>query len=391
MGCVNSIRIMDTDAGTNDVDRQLEELALADQRHVKILLLGAGESGKSTVVKQASLSYSWCGVSKKEKDDYAVAIRRNVIESMQTLIETLGTLGVELKGEDSEGLKAAKDRMAALTPNDTLTPEVAEDVCMLWADVGMQELWERRSEFWCLDATPYYLQEAREKCRARRLADPELEVTDEDMIMTRTRTTGIIVTEFSDKPYTYSLVDVGGQRSERRKWMHCFDDVKAVVFLVGLSGYHQVLFEDSSVNRMQESLELFTEVAGNPIFEKTPIFVFLNKKDLFEEMIVNKARRSPLKNCFPEYDGPEGESMPALKYIENKYKQAMLSKVPGKDVVVHIIAARVRMDMKIAFGEVKDEIRRALEPKARHSLSKLGSPRAALQRLQNIGSPLGSR
>ena len=48
------------------------------------------------------------------------------------------------------------------------------------------------------------------------------------------------------------------------------------------------MFEDNSVNRMQESLELFKEVAGNPIFEKTPIFVFLNKKDLFEEMIATK-------------------------------------------------------------------------------------------------------
>ena len=38
------------------------------------------------------------------------------------------------------------------------------------------------------------------------------------------------------------LVDVGGQRSERRKWMHCFQDVTAVLFLVGLSGYSQVRF-----------------------------------------------------------------------------------------------------------------------------------------------------
>ncbi|CBN73927.1 GPA5, alpha subunit of a heterotrimeric G protein [Ectocarpus siliculosus] len=383
MGCVNSIRIMDADAATNEVDKQLEELALADQRHVKVLLLGAGESGKSTVVKQVKMIYKG-GVSKKEKDDYARAIRRNVIESMQTLIDTLGTLGLALKGDDQEGLKAAKENIALLTPEDTLTPEIAEDVSKLWADEGMQELWSRRSEFWALDATPYYLQEA------RRLADPELEVTDEDMIMTRTRTTGIIVTEFSDNPYTYSLVDVGGQRSERRKWMHCFDDVKAIVFLVGLSGYHQVLFEDNSVNRMQESLELFTEVAGNPIFEKTPIFVFLNKKDLFEEMIVTKS----LKKCFPEYDGPDGEAMPALRFIEQKYKQAMLSKVPGKDVTVHIIAARVRMDMKIAFGEVKDEIRRSFDSKSagrKKSFSKLGSPRAAIERLQKIGSPLNSR
>jgi G-protein alpha subunit len=37
----------------------------------------------------------------------------------------------------------------------------------------------------------------------------------------------------------YSVVDVGGQRSERRKWIHCFDDVRAIIFLEGLAGYNQ--------------------------------------------------------------------------------------------------------------------------------------------------------
>ncbi|CAN0311834.1 unnamed protein product, partial [Discosporangium mesarthrocarpum] len=197
--------------------------------------------------------------------------------------------------------------------------------------------WERRSEFWCLDATSYYLSEA------RRLAREDYHPTEEDMIMTRTRTTGIVVTEFSEGPYEYSLVDVGGQRSERRKWMHCFDDVKAIIFLVGLSGYHQVLFEDNTVNRMQESLALFGEVVGNPLFEKTPVYVLLNKKDLFETMILTQ----PLKKCFPEYDGPDGQALPALEYITEKYREVMKSKVPGKTVGVHVIAARVRMDMKV--------------------------------------------
>jgi hypothetical protein len=64
-----------------------------------------------------------------------------------------------------------------------------------------------------------------------------------------------------------------------------------------------VLYEDNTVNRMQESLNLFAEVVKNPLFKSTPIFVFLNKKDLFEEMIP----KFPLKNCFPDYDGPEGK------------------------------------------------------------------------------------
>lgn len=62
--------------------------------------------------------------------------------------------------------------------------------------------------------------------------------------------------------------------------------------LCDLCRYHQVLFEDTTVNRMHESLQLFEEVVKNPIFANTPIFVFLNKKDLFESM-VSAAMRAP--------------------------------------------------------------------------------------------------
>uniref|UniRef100_A0A7S2Y0R1 Uncharacterized protein n=1 Tax=Fibrocapsa japonica TaxID=94617 RepID=A0A7S2Y0R1_9STRA len=181
--------------------------------------------------------------------------------------------------------------------------------------------------------------------------------------MTRVRTTGIVVTDFSEPPYNYNIVDVGGQRSERRKWIHCFDDVKAIIFLVGLSGYNQVLFEDNTQNRMHESLQLFSDVVSNPIFKDTPMFVFLNKKDLFEEMI----RTVSLKNCFPEYDGHEGEMNPALDFIQDKYKAVMEKHVPGKPVQIFVIAARVRMDMKMAFGEVKDEIKKIYQARRKNA------------------------
>ena len=40
------------------------------------------------------------------------------------------------------------------------------------------------------------------------------------------------------------MLDVGGQRSERKKWIHCFQDVTALLFVVAISGYDQVLIED---------------------------------------------------------------------------------------------------------------------------------------------------
>ena len=43
------------------------------------------------------------------------------------------------------------------------------------------------------------------------------------------------------------MVDVGGQRSERRKWIHCFENVTSIIFLVALSEYDQVLYEETNV------------------------------------------------------------------------------------------------------------------------------------------------
>lgn len=46
--------------------------------------------------------------------------------------------------------------------------------------------------------------------------------------------------------YFYRLFDVGGQRSERKKWIHCFEDVTAIIFCVAMSEYDQVLHEDET-------------------------------------------------------------------------------------------------------------------------------------------------
>lgn len=50
---------------------------------------------------------------------------------------------------------------------------------------------------------------------------------------------------------------------------------------------------------MHEGLQLFEEVVQNPIFQNTPMFVFLNKKDLFEQMM--REEGVPLTRCFPDY------------------------------------------------------------------------------------------
>jgi len=186
--------------------------------------------------------------------------------------------------------------------------------------------------------------------------------TEEDAVMARIRTTGIVVTNLEEnldqketsaeekqlmfpEKLLFQVVDVGGQRNERKKWIHCFDDVRCVLFCDNLAGYNQVLFEDNTKNRMHESLELFNKVTYNKIFESTPIFLFLNKKDLFEQMI----KEVDMSVAFPEYKGGKDLNN-ALEFIQTQFKRQL---PPKKEVHIQVVSACFKREIRVAFEEVK--------------------------------------
>ena len=66
------------------------------------------------------------------------------------------------------------------------------------------------------------------------------------------------------------MFDVGGQRDERRKWIQCFNDVTAIIFVAASSSYNMVLREDNTQNRLREALGLsqinfFCEIFRYPV------------------------------------------------------------------------------------------------------------------------------
>ncbi|XP_037467327.1 guanine nucleotide-binding protein alpha-1 subunit-like [Triticum dicoccoides] len=82
----------------------------------------------------------------------------------------------------------------------------------------------------------------------------------------------------------YRLYDVGGQRNERRKWIHLFEGVDAVIFCAAISEYCQLLFEDETHDRMMETKELFIWVLKQRCLEKTSFMLFLDKFDIFKRI-----------------------------------------------------------------------------------------------------------
>jgi guanine nucleotide-binding protein G(i) subunit alpha len=130
---------------------------------------------------------------------------------------------------------------------------------------------------------------------------------------------------------------------------HSFDSVTAVIFVVAMDSYDLALFEDPSVNCIQESRRIFDDIVNSKWFQGTNVVLFLNKHDLFEE----KIKTVDLKVCFKDYhDGCNYE--PAKKFMSHKFKK--LNRVTGREIYVHCTEATDTTNVKKIFTAAKDTL-----------------------------------
>jgi guanine nucleotide-binding protein subunit alpha len=225
-----------------------------------------------------------------------------------------------------------------------LPKEIAEAVKILWEDTGVKQCFDRKKEYQLNDSAKYYFD------NIERISQAGYAPTDQDILHSRVKTTGITETTFKIDQLTYRMFDVGGQRSERKKWIHCFENVTAVIFMAAISEYDQVLIEDESVNRIQEALTLFDSICNSKWFVNTSMILFLNKIDLFKD----KLSKSLIKDHFPEYDGPQ-EYEPASQFLLGKFTE--LNKNPNsKQIYAHFTCATDTAQIKFVMAAVTDII-----------------------------------
>jgi len=175
-----------------------------------------------------------------------------------------------------------------------------------------------------------------------RLAESGYIPNEQDVLRSRVRTTGIVQTDFKIKALDFAMFDVGGQRNERRKWIHAFDNVHAVIFVAALSEYDQVLYEDETQNRMEEAISLFDQIVNSRWFADTSMILFLNKKDLFEM----KLPKAKIKDHFPDFDGDDQEDSTKAG---NFFKEKFMAKNKNKDKSIYPHATCATDTKNVAF------------------------------------------
>ncbi|CAO3644980.1 unnamed protein product [Cunninghamella blakesleeana] len=324
------------------IDCMLEEDNRKLKRECKILLLGSGESGKSTIVKQMKVIHQ-NGYTQEELFTWRTTVFKNVIESAQTLISALSKYNYHFENPQNEkNAQLILDYNMADASNP-LGSEIVEAISIFWADNIIPKLLDQEgSEFYLMDSAPYFFNEI------KRLGQPNYIPSVQDVLHARSKTTGITETRFTMGQLSVHMFDVGGQRSERKKWIHCFEAVTSIIFCVALSEYDQVLLEESRQNRMMESLVLFESVINSRWFLRTSIILFLNKIDVFK----SKLSKIPLERYFPDYGGGQ-DANKAAKYVLWRFNQTNRAKL---NIYPHLTQATDTSNIRLVFSAIKETI-----------------------------------
>jgi GTPase SAR1 family protein len=331
-------------AADRQITRELHEAHRQLAEEVKLLLLGPGESGKSTIFKQMKVLQAQQHGDKvwtnEELINYKFIIFSNVITQMKQIIQAAEQLNIPIEADHAA---MATEVLSLPVTGDVWDERIGKLMLTLWNDKGIKTAFEARDKHYQLNDTAAYFFSNVDRYMAKDYV-PSLS----DVLRARVRTTGIDEALFKIEDFSFRLVDVGGQRSERRKWIHCFDSVTAVIFCVALSEYDQTLREDMTQNRMKESLMLFDEVCNSVYFRKTPVILFLNKDDLFKE----KIKKIDLNVCFSNYTGG-CDYKNAIGYIKARFLETNHS---PHVIYPHLTCAIDSDNVRFVFKVVKETI-----------------------------------
>jgi hypothetical protein len=280
------------------------------------------------------------GFSHAELISFKNILRGNALTSMQRILDF---------GE-SEGhhfSKSVTKHATDILEARDLTTQIAEYIESIWVDDEIQKYFHDYINVLQIPTTSSYFFD-----NVSRFAEDDYKPTQDDIIRCKLKTTGISETKFAVNDVEFTMVDVGGQRAERKKWLHCFDGVNCVIYLAALDEYNMTLQEDNVTNRLEESLKLFGEVTSSQWFEGKSFILFLNKSDIFKKKIIEY----PLHEHFDDIGKEElPDFQSALQYMSKKYEAVYDGHGPGKLYVFDTNALDTDNCRKV-FDSVRDNV-----------------------------------
>ena len=194
MGCGASYLEQSAYSINNKIEDSLRKEKENAKREVKMLLLGAGESGKSTIVKQMRIIHG-NGYTTEDCMTYRPVIYSNTIESLFAILHAMKMLKIEFSDPSRSGDVRLLCAIASASPTRDITVQMGEIIERLWNDQGLQNCYSRSREYQLNDSAGYFLN------AVGRISCSDYVPTTDDILRTRAKTTGIAEIKFRFKVY----------------------------------------------------------------------------------------------------------------------------------------------------------------------------------------------
>eukprot|EP01083_Nonionella_stella_P064173 167024_1 len=311
-----------------EIHMRMQKAKEKEIRMIRIVLLGTGVSSKSTIFKQLAKVHCknyWplsCDV-----DSLTLSIKHSIVCYMKLLCFQSQRLHDMYKADtliSDNRIRRLRDNILSLESSHASYASVnAETIQTLWNTNAIQETLRLKHHYFIDDNAAYFLDKADDILRDNYV------LSFEDYLRYRHRTIGYIERQLSlsnsideYKPYTFELIDTGGERSKRKKWTSLSDGSNVIIYCVAIGDYDLNLFEDASTNRLCESLQLFQTLAQNKWFTNKMLYIFFTKWDVFKE----KIRTVPITvalNDFPTESKDPNDETDVARFIDTKFMQIL--------------------------------------------------------------------
>ncbi|KAJ7675289.1 guanine nucleotide binding protein, alpha subunit [Mycena rosella] len=343
MRCISSSRakenLLKATAWNDEIDKRIYLDFLRAKDEINILLLDGGGAERS-VLKQLMLLHP-PGPTDRERIAYREVIFSNITLSMRAVLEAMPALEISLSPQN-DACRTAILSLPEMIEADILPRDIADAIRGLWCDPGVKEAIRRRNEFQLSESAAYYFN------AIDRIAAVDYLPSDQDILRCRVKAPGVaeLSLQVSASLNTKSSTP-SGQRSDRKKWLHYFENVKAILFCADLTEYDQMLYEDESVNHIQEALTLFDSICNSRWFVKTNIILFLNIDGL-----VDKLLWSPLAYYFPDYTGGDNYDA-ACDYLLHRFV-SLNQGAATKQIYAHYMSTTDGQQLKFVLSAMQD-------------------------------------
>jgi guanine nucleotide-binding protein subunit alpha len=308
---------------------------------LKLLLLGAPQTGKSTFLKQLQFNFVK-GFNEEQRVEIIRALRDNLVVGFRDIIEY-----AEKENKDfADGSKIAVSYFKEVSlADETFNDELVNHAKLFWKDPRMQEMWEKKDTIPTLLVMNLdYIMDNIDRIGAK-----DAKANDEDILRSRQRTMQSNQIAFEYKGHDFEVTDVGGQKTSRRRWSQVVENPTAIIYFTSLSDYNVRSF-DGEGTKFQESVDIWKTVVETAAFSHSVLILMLNKYDLFLE----KLKKIPFSKAYKKYQGSD-EPDEVAKYLKERFLR-VVPEDRQNNFMYNVCCALDTTQMKTVFNSIQDNI-----------------------------------